>query len=134
MTFALSHTLSRPASSAHFSAPVKFGILPRAPGNRDTPRSCISDQTSSLISSLDIHRRQQETSVRNFVPEIPPAEADGSFNSGLGRKRPLLPESHRRKLVDRSIPAYAHDTHHLGRFPSDTFTIEPFLRSTLSWR
>src|SRR5215471_2778303 len=79
MTFALSHTLSRPASSAHFSAPVKFGIRPRAPGNRATPRSCISDQTSSLISSLDIHRRQQETSVRNFVPEIPPASAGGSF-------------------------------------------------------
>src|SRR5215831_7207026 len=107
MTLAFSHTLSRPARSAHFSAPVKLGIRPRAPGNRATRRACISDQTASLISSFDIRylhfrphwvsdmnpwtllyllRESPHQKVSHFkIPEIPPSEDGGSFNSTLER-------------------------------------------------
>src|SRR5688572_5738553 len=52
MTCAACQTSSSTTCAAHCSAPVKFGMRPRAPGKRATVFDCSSLQTASLISCL----------------------------------------------------------------------------------
>ena len=126
-------TLSSETSAAHFSAPVKFGIRPRAPGKRATCSDGSSVQTASLISCL-VTETDYLTSEARFAQLRRPHSAICWAAGDTRRRNHTAPNEHLATNLRGGCPvSLRRKTHDESKNAAGEHYLKVVMLTVLAW-